>query len=127
MPAEVVAATLDQSPGGLATEDWGNRLGQPRHITIHDLGLQGQCRGGNDARPASVESVHHSGNEIGQRLACSRAGLNQEVLALGDSIGHRVHHLDLSGSLNTTDTLHCRVQECVKVMGFRRHCLRLCP
>jgi len=37
-----------------------------------------------------------------------------------------VHHLDLSRAMDTPDTLHCGVQECVKVVDFRRHCLRLC-
>jgi len=37
-----------------------------------------------------------------------------------------VDHLDLSRPLDTADTLHCGVQEGVKVVDFRRHCLRLC-
>jgi hypothetical protein len=69
--------------------------------------------------------VRHSRDEIGQRLAGAGAGLDQEMLVLGDRIGHCVHHLDLPGTLDPTDPLHRGVQECVKVRGFRGHWLRL--
>jgi hypothetical protein len=38
-----------------------------------------------------------------------------------------VHHLELSRTPDATDPLHCGVQECFEVTGFRRHYLRLCP
>jgi hypothetical protein len=37
--------------------------------------------------------------------------LDQEMLALGDGIGHRMHHLDLSRPLHPPDTLHCGIQK----------------
>ena len=69
----------------------------------------------------------HRGDQIGERLARSSAGLDQEVLAFGNGFSHGVHHLDLPRALDPADALHGGVQELVEIRGFRGHCLRLCP
>ena len=48
--AQVVAAALHQGVGRLATQQRGDGLGQPGHVTVDDLGLQGQRRGGDHGR-----------------------------------------------------------------------------
>ena len=126
MPAQVVPATLHQGVGRWPTKDRGDGLGQPRHVTINDLSLQGQRRGGHHGRAAGVEGMGHGRDEISQRLARARTGLDQEMLAFDDGVGHGAHHLNLTRTLDPADPLDRGVQEGVEVTGFRRHCLRLC-
>ena len=55
--AQVVAPALDQRVGRPAAEQRRERLGQPRHVAVDDLGLQGQRGGGDDGRLAGVHGV----------------------------------------------------------------------
>ena len=122
--AQVVAPPLDQRVGRAPAEQRGERLGQPRHVAVDDLGLQGQRRGGDDGGRARVHGVPHRGHEVGQRLAGAGAGLHEQVALAVDRVGDGVRHLDLPGPLGAADPADRGVEELVEGGHQSRVCRR---
>ena len=122
--AQVVAPPLDQGVRGAAAEQRRERLGQPGHVAVDDLGLQGQRRGRDDGRRAGVHGVLHRGHEVGQRLAGARAGLHEQVPLAVDGVGDGVRHLDLPRSLGAADPADRGVEELVEGWHQSRVCRR---
>ncbi len=115
--AHVVAPALDQGVGGTTTQDGRERVGDPRHVTVDDLRLQGQRRRRDDHRTPGCLGVRHGRDEIGQRLAGARPCLHGEVLARLDRPRHRGRHRDLAGPLRPADRGD---REGKQVLGGRR-------
>ena len=112
--AQVVATALDQREGRPPAEQGGDRVGEPRHVAVDDLGLEGQRRRRDDGRTAAVDGVEDGRDEVRERLAGARAGLDEEVLPGVDGPRHRVGHLDLPGPLDAPHAGHGRVEERVE-------------
>ena len=85
MQAEVIAAAFHHSRG----ERVANRLGDDRQILVDDLFLQ-VFRAGRDEDAAAAQK---RGDQIGERLACSGARLDEQHAArldrFSDGVGHR--------------------------------------
>jgi hypothetical protein len=89
LDAQVVAATLEDRP----TEATRQRVGQEGEVLRGELVLQRLRRGGDDGpRPRTQD-----GNEVGQRLARPRPGLDDDVAAPVDGGGDEVGHPLLTG------------------------------
>ena len=93
--AGVVGAALEHGVGGVDTVLALHRLHQPRDVALDELVLQRERRG----RHHHALVVQQRGHEVGQRLAGAGAGLDEQVLVVGqrptDLLGHL--HLPLAG------------------------------
>ncbi len=95
LQADVVGATLEQRVGeGVIEHGAGVEvLRQERQVLLHQLVLEGLGRGGDD-HPAAAQ---HGRDEVGEALAGTGPGLDDEVPARADRPGDRLDHLPLTG------------------------------
>ena len=104
--AQVVVAALEHRERRPAAEQRLDRVGQPGQVVVDQLGLQRQGRGRDHHRPVDQQRRR----QVGQRLAGAGAGLDQQVLAggrsIGDSVGHRLlassSHIGLMSAMTFT-------------------------
>ena len=111
VPAEVVRTPLEQGEGGRARQVRGHRLDQARQVLAHDLGLQGDRRGGDHDWSAAHQGMAERGDQIGERLAGAGACLHEQVAASGHRRVDRLRHGLLAGARHAADRLDRRLHE----------------
>jgi len=89
LAAEVVRAAFEHCPAHRSLEATGHE----REVLVGELVLQSLCRRGHD----DALGREHSRNEIGERLACTRAGGHGDIASGGECLGDRLGHLELAG------------------------------
>jgi hypothetical protein len=96
--AQVVMAPLEHRECRLPSQPVRDRLGQPGKVLIDQLMLERQRGRGYHHR-----TVHQQrGHQVGQRLSRTRAGLDEQVLLLGDGRRDRPGHRLLAGPTGAT-------------------------
>ena len=95
--AEVVVPSLDEHGGELG----GHHAPQERQVLGQQLLLEADRVGGDDHAAAArfrlvarrlFAGGQDGGHEVGEALADAGAALDDEVMAVGDGVGHRVGH-----------------------------------
>jgi hypothetical protein len=85
----------------------GDRIDQPRDVTLDQLVLQGQGRG----RDHDATVVEQRRDQVGQRLAGAGSGLDDQVSSRAHGIAHRLCHGDLTRPLLTAQRTHRRTED----------------
>ncbi len=117
MQAEVIAAALHHGGG----ERVANRLRDDRQVLVDDLFLE-VLRAGRDEHAPPAQQRR---NQIGERLAGSGPGLDEQDGFRLDGVGDRVGHLALGGT--RLEARHRSTKRTVRREGrshARRQCLR---
>ena len=113
--AGVVGPALEHGVRRLPVQHVVRGLEQGRDVALDELVLQGQG-GRRDDHPPVVEQ---RGDEVAEGLAGAGAGLDEQVLAGGHRLGHRLGHLDLAGPLLAAEGLHGRGEHFTYASGRR--------
>ncbi len=117
VPADIVAAALEEDhinwTGELALE----RFKQSRHVAANDLGLKSQRRGRHDGRLVVIECMRNERDQIGQRLTRPGPGLHQQVIPCGQRLRDPLCHLMLTRTVFTAHGCDCCIKEFQRPSG----------
>ena len=119
MQAQVVPAAFEDRERRLPAERLLQRFRELREVSVDELALERDRRGGDHDGGFLFDGVPDRGDEVRERLAGARAGLDGEVLAGADRLAHGLGHLDLALALGATDRLDGMREEFVDARKVR--------
>ena len=94
--AQVVAAALEDGERRRLAEQRFQRFGDPGQVSVDELALQRDRRGGDDHGAAGGHRVVDGRHQVGQRLPGAGTGLHRDVLVAADGGADGVGHLVLA-------------------------------
>ena len=109
--AHVVGAALDEGDLDGPVQRRGDGLQQPGQVPADDLGLQGQGGGGDQGGLVADERMGDQRDQVGEGLAGSGAGLDQQVVAAVNCLRHLPGHFVLAVAALAAHAGHGAVEE----------------